>query len=72
MGVRLNDSITEKRAKEQPSPDNYNPKFDFVHKRLGNYSVGKAKRQSLERKNNVPGPGEYYQQDLITSFGQSP
>ena len=72
MGVRLNDTITEKRMKEQPSPDNYNPRFDFVQRKLGNYSVGKAKRISMESKNKVPGPGEYYQPDATTSFGIAP
>lgn len=44
MGIRLNDSIQEKRAKQLPSPDNYNPNFEVVRQKTGNYSVGRAAR----------------------------
>jgi hypothetical protein len=32
MGIKLNDSILEKRAKLIPSPDNYNPKYNFIQR----------------------------------------
>eukprot|EP00347_Sterkiella_histriomuscorum_P007720 403347820 len=72
MGAKLNNSILEKNAKEQPSPDNYNPKFEVVRKQTGVYSVSRAKRESMERKNNVPGPGLYFQPDATSSFRDSP
>ena len=42
LGVKLQDLSLIKRALQVPSPDNYNPNFEFTKHRLGNYSVGKA------------------------------
>ncbi len=72
MGLKLNDTMSAKRAYELPSPDNYNPKFESVKKQTGVYSVGRAVRQSPARKNNVPGPGEYFSPDTTSSFKESP
>lgn len=42
MGLKLDDSIITKQAKEYPSPDFYSPKFDFIKKKDGVFSIGRA------------------------------
>ncbi len=42
MRIKLNDSITEKRVKDLPSPGAYDPHFEVTKKKLGVFSVGKA------------------------------
>ena len=32
LGARLEDAYTTKKAREQPSPNHYNPKFDVLSK----------------------------------------
>ncbi|CDW79820.1 UNKNOWN [Stylonychia lemnae] len=68
----IGQKLESKRALILPSPDNYNPRFDTIQKRTGNYTVGRAQRISPEKKNNVPGPGQYLNQDSLTSFNVSP
>ena len=42
MGMKIQDSISIKRAKEMPSPDLYNPDFSVVKKHTSIFSVGRA------------------------------
>lgn len=61
LGARLVDSYEYKKAKELPSPVQYNPKFEALSKTQSVFSIGRAKREQITgpRKLNVPGPGAY-------------
>jgi Sperm-tail PG-rich repeat len=44
LGARLHDPYEAKKAKELPSPNHYNPKFDVLSKTQSVFSIGKSKR----------------------------
>lgn len=67
MGLKLHDNISVKRAQELPSPDNYNPNFSVTREKQSVFSVGKSKRISLARKEDIPGPGAYHTKENLTN-----
>lgn len=74
LGARLNDPYTEKKAKEMPSPNAYNPKFDVLAKTQSVFSIGKSKREDIAGPNKlrVPGPGQYATKVILPSFKDAP
>jgi hypothetical protein len=50
MGLKLEDISVVKKAKGLPSPSEYNPNFNIFSKTQRVFSIGRAKRESLERK----------------------
>ena len=47
----------EKEIQENPGPNSYESKISaFEHK---SFSIGKDNRKGFEKKNKVPGPGNY-------------
>jgi hypothetical protein len=72
ISMKLEDNTLLKKAKEVPSPDNYTPSYNNVLRTQSVFSVSKSRRKSLSNKNNVPGPGTYYDPSIISSFKGSP
>lgn len=74
LGARLNDPYTEKKAKEMPSPNAYNPHFEVLAKTQSVFSIGKSLREDIAGPNRmrVPGPGSYAAKLILPSFQEAP
>jgi hypothetical protein len=61
LGARLENTYEIKKAKEVPSPNLYNPKFEAMAKTQSVFSIGKSLREEISGsgKLKVPGPGAY-------------
>jgi len=61
LGARLENTYEIKKAKEVPSPNLYNPKFEAMARTQSVFSIGKSLREEISgnRKLKVPGPGAY-------------
>ena len=74
LGKKLFDTYEQKRMKDLPAPNVYNPKFDVMAKTTSVFSIGKAKRDEISSpsKVNVPGPGAYPGKTSMIGYKDAP